>query len=259
MQKATPDNTELSEHETSNHWLESPLGRYVLAKEQVLFDSALQNIFGFNALQIGLPQAAYLKNCRMPYKFSIDHLSQHSNSQVFALSHQLPVLANSIDLIVLPHTLDFSEDPHHTLTEAERVLVGEGHLIIAGFNPISSWGLKRLIVRKSTMPWNGHFLPLLRLKDWLTLLDFEIVELRMTCYNLPINSENWLNRFTNKNPLKVRPFPLMGGVYFVVAKKRIPSMRLIKPSWKAPILVQQLASTPSQNTPNQKLQETKSE
>lgn len=253
MDKAGPNFINISNNETSTHWLESPLGRYVLAKEQALFDRTLQDIFGFNALQIGLTQVNFLENCRIPYKFSVGNLSENLNCQVIAISHQLPILANSIDLILLPHTLDFSEDPHHTLTEAERVLVGEGHLIIAGFNPISSWGLKRLMYRKSQEPWNAQFLPLLRLKDWLTLLDFEITELRMACYNLPINSENWLNRFANKNPLKVRPWPLMGGIYFVVAKKRVPSMRLIRPNWKAPILVQQLASTPSHNTPNQKL------
>ena len=94
------------------------------------------------------------------------------------------------------------------------------------------------------------------------MLDFEITELRMTCYNLPINSENWLNRFTRKDTLNARTWnartwPLMGGVYFVVAKKRVPSMRLIKPSWKSPKLVQQLANTPSQNTPSQKTKKLK--
>ena len=237
--------------EMNASWLESPLGRYLLAKEQPLFNNALQNIFGFNALQIGFNNVDLLENCRMPHKFQISDFAESPNSHITAVSHQLPILANSIDLVLLPHTLDFSEDPHHTLTEAERVLVGEGYVVIAGFNPISSWGLKRLISRKSHIPWNAHFLPFLRLKDWLILLDFEITELRMTCYNLPINSENWLHRFTSKNVLKARSWPLMGGVYFVVAKKRVPSMRLIKPSWKSPKLVQQLASTPSQSRPSQ--------
>ena len=235
---------------SNNSWLASALGRYVLAKEQALFDHALQNIFGFNALQIGLSEANFLENCRMPYRFSVSDFSESTHSHITAASHQLPILANSIDLILLPHTLDFSDDPHHTLTEAERVLVGEGHIIIAGFNPISSWGLKRLLSRKSQAPWNAHFLPLLRLKDWLTLLDFEITELRMTCYNLPINSEHWLNRFKRKDAVNALAWPLMGGVYFVVAKKRVPSMRLIKPSWKSPKLVQQLAST-TQRSPSQ--------
>ncbi len=242
--------------EPDQQWLESPLGRYVLTKEQALFDDALQNIFGFNALQVGMTQLDCLASCRMPYKFAIGDIDE-SSQHIVAASQQLPILANSIDVILLPHALDFSEDPHHTLTEAERVLVGEGHVIISGFNPISSWGLKRLISYKTSMlsnnrPWNARFLPLLRVKDWLTLLDFEVISVHMTCYNLPINSERWLNRFARKDALKARLWPMMGGVYFVVAKKRVPSMRLIKPSWKAPKLAQQLATTPSQNTPSQK-------
>ena len=126
-------------------WLESPLGRYLLVKEQALFDHALQNIFGFNALQIGFTDVNLLENCRIPYKFQISDFAENAGGQITALSHQLPILANSIDLVLLPHTLDFSEDPHHTLTETERVLVGEGHVVIAGFNPISTWGLKRLM------------------------------------------------------------------------------------------------------------------
>jgi hypothetical protein len=37
-------------------WLQSPPGRYVLAWEQKCFNQIVADVFGFYAVQIGLPQ-----------------------------------------------------------------------------------------------------------------------------------------------------------------------------------------------------------
>ena len=39
-----------------NSWLDTPLGQHVLAREQAYFDQAVADVFGFNALQLGLPE-----------------------------------------------------------------------------------------------------------------------------------------------------------------------------------------------------------
>ena len=56
---------------------------------------------------------------------------------------ELPFATHSIDLVVMPHILEFAEDPHQVLREVERVLVPEGHVVITGFNPASLWGLRQ--------------------------------------------------------------------------------------------------------------------
>ncbi|ADQ84683.1 class I SAM-dependent methyltransferase [Methylovorus sp. MP688] len=223
-------------------WLAKPIGAYLLEREQCLFDQAVADVFGFNALQIGLPQANLLQQCRMPFMFHTDQ----EHGEVLSDSTQLPFSANTIDLLLMPHTLDFSEDPHQTLREAERVLVAEGHLMISGFNPLSSWGVKRMLGKRQGYPWHGNFLPLLRIKDWLALLGFEIISTGMTCYAPPWVSARWLERSRFLDQAGGRWWPMRGGVYFVVARKRVLGMRVIRPNWNAARIKPRLVASPSQ-------------
>ena len=135
----TMQNSSQNSGESQRIWLESTLGQYVLAREQAMFDAAVSDIFGFNALQLGMLQLDALKSSRIP------HLMHVGNREGDALceSDYLPFAGSCIDLICLPHVLEFSRNPHQTLREVERVLVPEGHLILTGFNPISAWGIKQ--------------------------------------------------------------------------------------------------------------------
>ena len=50
-------------------WLTTPPGRYLLAWEQERLDHAVTDIFGFHALQLGLPEVDTLRNNRMPHRW----------------------------------------------------------------------------------------------------------------------------------------------------------------------------------------------
>ena len=132
-----------------------------------------------------------------------------------------------------------------TLREAERILVPEGHLILTGFNPISAWGIKQTLTKDETYPWHGHFFTLSRIKDWLALLGLEFVSGSMNCYEPPINDEKWLQRFAFTDKMGDKWWPMMGGQYFIVAKKRVVNITLLKPNWKNPSLKSRLV--PSSN------------
>ena len=69
---------------------------------------------------------------------------------------ELPFATQSLDLVVMPHVLEFSAEPHQVLREVERVLIPEGQVIICGFNPISMWGARQSAGRMT----GAHFLPL---------------------------------------------------------------------------------------------------
>ena len=222
-----------------------------MQREQQMFDATVSNIFGFNAVQLGLPQMDSLKNSRMPH---ILHVGNNAG-EVLCESDYLPFSENCIDLICLPHVLEFSENPHQTLREAERILVPEGHLILTGFNPISAWGVKQVLSQDKNYPWHGHFFTLSRIKDWLALLGLEYVSGQMHCYEPPINNQQWLNRFAVMDKLGSRWWPMMGGVYFIVAKKRVVNITLLKPNWKNPSLKSRLvpSSNPKSKPSQQKI------
>jgi len=211
-------------------WFGTPKGAYVLAWERAQYDSAVEDVFGFNALQVGLPEIDLLRANRMPHRL---HAGQSAACDVRVDPCYLPFSAQSLDLVLLPHLLEFSEHPHQILREAERVLMPEGQIVISGFNPMSLWGLKRTVGRrKPQYPWCGDFIGLLRLRDWLKLLGFELNGGKFGCYAPPFGHAKWLKRFAFMEQAGDRWWPIAGGVYVVRAKKRNIGMRVVTPAWR---------------------------
>jgi SAM-dependent methyltransferase len=200
-------------------------------------------------VQLGFPQVDFLQNSRIPFR-----LLAGQQGSLRCDFEQLPFATNSLDLVLLPHILEFAEHPHQVLRDAERALVPEGHLIISGYNPFSFWGLRRFFGKRESYPWRGQFISLMRLKDWLALLGLEFVGGRMACYAMPMKSPKWLSRFNWMNNAGDRWWPMMGGVYFLVAKKRVTGVRLIRPQWGGKHLAQVLMPRPrpTQRVENQK-------
>lgn len=211
-------------------WFESSLGRYVIDHEFDYFDQVVANIFGYNAVQIGLPQFNFLRLNRMPLHF---FLGMENQVSIKAKADFLPLQSNSMDLVIMPHVLEFNDNPHQILREVHRALIPEGHIIISGFNPFSLWGMCHYFsAKRREFPWNGTFIALPRVKDWLKLLDFEMMGGRLCCYAPPFQQDDWRKRFHFMEAAGDRWWPISGGVFFLHAVKRTHGMRLIKPGWK---------------------------
>jgi SAM-dependent methyltransferase len=211
-------------------WLETPQGRYVQAWEQKKLDVMLADIFGFNAVQIGFPHLDYLRANRMPFHI---RCCDREGVSVKSDTHHLPFATNSLDLVLLPHVLEFDENPHQILREVERVLVPEGSVVVAGFNPFSLWGLRRMFAgRNGPPPWQGRYLSVPRLRDWFALLGFETHGGAFGCYAPPVREEQWLQRWDFMEPAGDRWWPIAGSVYVLQAIKRQQGMRLVTPKWK---------------------------
>jgi SAM-dependent methyltransferase len=211
-------------------WFSTPNGEYVLRWEHAQFDSAVEDVFGFNAVQIGLPRIDLLRQNRIPLRTRV---GLEPASDLVADSGVLPLASGSVDLVLLPHVLEFSPHPHRILREAARVLMPDGQIVISGFNPLSLWGLKRALgFGREEFPWCGRFIGLLRLKDWLQLLSFELNGGRFGCYAPPFLQANWLQRSAFMEKAGDRWWPIAGGVYVVRAIKRTVGMRLVMPGWR---------------------------
>jgi SAM-dependent methyltransferase len=223
---------------TLAEWFATPLGRYCCAREQAYFDSTLVDIFGFHALQIGLPECPFLQASRISTHLTVD---LEEPAQVLADPHWLPFPENSFDVLVLPHALEFTDEPHQLLREVYRVIRPEGQVLIAGFNPFSLFGFKRYFGREQSMPWNGNFVALYRLKDWLSLLGFEVTGGKLDVYAPPFAQEKWRKRFGFFERAGDRWWPIAGGVYFLRATKRLLGMRVITPAWSRRVRKKALA------------------
>lgn len=246
------------DHDRLVDWLDTPPGRYLLAWEQDRLDRAVVDLFGFHALQLGLPQLDTLRANRMPHQWlATDQAAPAAEPQAgpqvefgdepliatpprqVALHcdfDALPFPSQSIDLVVLPHTLEFARDPHLTLAEVERVLVPEGRVAILGFNPAGLWGLRQRMgrIRRGLggkgplyLPQSPDLIHYWRLRDWLRLLSFEVEGGRFGCYRPALRSERWLERFGWMDGVGDRWWPVLGSVYFLLAVKRVRGMRLV--------------------------------
>ena len=215
---------------TLSDWFQTPLGQYLLQREFAFFDAEVVDAFGFHALQLGVPDLDFLRMNRMSHRAT---LALDSGAAVRADFCELPIATASVDLVVLPHTLEFSQNPHQVLREVQRVLVPEGQMVISGFNPWSLWGATRWMRRrKGLAPWDGQFISVPRIKDWLALLGFELSASRMGAYVPPCRGETWLHRLRFMEYAGDRWWPIAGGVYFLRAIKRIPGAKLITPRWR---------------------------
>lgn len=211
-------------------WLETPLGRYVLAWEQAKLDLVLADIFGFNAVQIGLAHLDLLRANRMPFRFQC---CGEGPAAVRGDPQQLPFATHSLDLVLLPHVLEFSENPHQILREVDRVLVPEGSVVVVGFNPFSLWGLRRMLAgKRGEAPWQGRYISVPRLRDWFALLGHETRAGAFGCYVPPVRQEKWLARWQFLEAAGDRWWPIAGATYIVQSIKRQAGMRLITPKWR---------------------------
>ncbi len=210
-------------------WLQSAQGHYILDWEQRRLDACVTDIFGFNALQIGLPQCDFLRTNRVPLR---QRAGDSGDVDLLCELTALPIASHSTDLVVLPHVLEFSDDPHQILREVERILIPEGQVIILGFNPYSLWGLQRRVDRSGNFPWNGSYLSITRLRDWLKLLGFEVDRGSPGCYAPPFSQDKWLHRWHFIESAGQRWWKFAGGVYLLRAIKRTHGMHLITPDWR---------------------------
>jgi SAM-dependent methyltransferase len=216
-----------------SEWLATEQGRYVSDWELDRVGRMVGDIFGFNALQIGLPQLDFLAENRIPLRQKVGEPDENGTVDVRCALPALPFANGSIDLVVLAHALEFHEHPHQLLREVERVLIAEGQVVIVGFNPYSLWGLRRRLPRcPDGAPWHGRYIGLPRLKDWLALLSFEIDRGHFGRYAPPFRSSAWLDRYRWMEKAGDRWWPVAGGVYVIRAVKRVHGMRLVKPKWK---------------------------
>ncbi len=244
-----------------HEWFQTPPGQYLLAWEQAQFDAALADVFGFHALQIGVPDINLLRANRMPHQWlALDAaplVDAHERSEaepsqaprrwaVVADATALPFAEGSLDLVVLPHTLEQSRDPHGALREVQRVLVHEGRVAIAGLNPVSLWGFRqgraqfyqRFGGGRPYLPQAEEFIGHWRLRDWLHLLEFELESISFGGYRPAVRSAGALARFRWMDKIGERWWPILGAGYFIVAVKRTYGAKLVGQHWKkAPAVV----------------------
>jgi SAM-dependent methyltransferase len=217
-------------------WLRTPLGARVYALERKLVSEALAQVFGWQLLQIGLwgDDDGLIGDARTQRKTVLAwHGDREGQNErlIRSRTDSLAIGSDAADAVLLPHTLEYEPDPHEILREVGRVLAGDGHLIILGFRPFSSWGMRHLFARDGFPPGMDRLIGERRLRDWLKLLGFEIVDSRRYLFTLPWGapaptSQNFIERSGELL------WPMFAGGYLIKARKRVYTLTPIRPRWR---------------------------
>ena len=238
-------------------WFSEPLGQHILNHEQAIFEKFLPDLFGYHLMQIGpLHGDKLIGSTRISHRFIIQQEigGEHQDGTAMQCSAEfLPIASASIDVVVLPHVLEYSVNPHKILREIERILIGDGHLIIVGFNPWSFFGIWRILLAwRDEPPWCGHFFSYHRIRDWFTLLDFELVKLERSIYRPPFRNMKIMKKLEFLEKLGKFCWTIFGGIYIVVVRKRVVPLSPVKDLWlkRRSMIKSGIAEPTARNTNN---------
>ena len=234
MDTPPPEKSASAREAALDRWLSSDLGQLLIEEEHALISELATQLFGYQLLEMSSypGDLTYLQDCPVQSKARITRDEQHIFANINALPEQLPVATDSIDAVILGHTLDFAMDARQVLREVERVLIPEGRVIISSFNPYSLWGIRRMLPgTRNKLPWGGQFLSFPRLQDWLSLLGFDVEQVHCRLFRPPLQHKSLMSRLKFMEGYGQRYLPWVAGVYVVQAVKRVSTVTPIRPKW----------------------------
>lgn len=221
------------QHQAPPHsWQDIAHGEEIRAKINDFLKQWWPKFFGYHLLKIGnLSCELDSTECAINHQVSVAETPECTG--VIADIDELPFKQHCVDVTILSHCLEFYPDPHHLIRECDRVLIPDGYLVITGFNPYSFLGLaKPLYFRSDKYPWNGRFFTPARIKDWLNLLGFEVLEDKRFIYS-SLTRKKSISRYDLWQRFCEQHLASFGSVFVLVAKKRELPLTPIRPKWRA--------------------------
>lgn len=160
-------------------FFETPQGKLLQVQEEKYLARSITVSCKQTVLQIGgLGWENDFIDCSLYKKYCI--IDEKGNGyedaiKIRANSFRLPIQSESVDLVLVPHLIEFDVNRFQTMREIERVLKPEGDVVILCFNPLNIWvRMQSVWDKKMSDSWRSYFISRTRIADWLKLLNFEI-------------------------------------------------------------------------------------
>jgi len=216
-----------------SQWLDSPIGQEVLRAEKQLVAQHLSRMFGYHILQLGCScKHSLIADSPVGHKIIFAPRYDAQSELPVADNEQLPLANDSIDVVVVHHALDFTRDSHTLLREATRVLRPGGQLLVIGFNPLSLWGLKKVLKVRSEVPWRGRFISQNRVSDWLKLLELRVAKVEYGLHFLPSSWSKAAVPHAEGKKHRSRLTNPFGGAYLVICTKQVLPVTPVLLKWR---------------------------
>lgn len=209
------------------HWFHSEAGARLLQQEQQLIQEQLATLFGYHLMQMSTCRDVCLyQDSKIRHRFALGPLSGGNIGSL--CDEQLPLEQESIDVAILHHVMEYSQQPHLLLREISRVVVPSGHVLIVGFNPFSPMGLLSLRdrIRRQGI-WQNQLFGIRRLADWLTFMEFTVQSVQYGHYRLPTDGvlggqHPWLEQRLQRWQLP------LGSFYVMLARKDVSRLTPVR-------------------------------
>lgn len=197
-------------------WSQLPHGEWLKEELRDALAPHCAKIFGYYLVRVGhLAKSMEMPDLRVRHQFSAASVGEADIQTDF---EYWPFAEGVLDGVMMIGQLEFERDPHQVLRELSRSLIADGHLILAGFNPLSPATMTGLWPSNmSKPPWSGRYFSKARINDWLSLLNFEIVGSGYVAPTMLIPKTASAN-FGLKHVSRF--IPQVGAMYYVVARKR---------------------------------------
>lgn len=218
-------------------WLTQFLGHSVLEAEKKFLLNCLSTYFGKQGLLLGVPhQNELLKASVTAHQIVLTPLISKTRQikTIESEFDELPISSGRVDLVLLPHTLEYLDNPRQLLSEACRIVKPEGHIVILGFNPMSLWGIKKMFSKKNKgiVPWSSNFIRAGSIKEWLSLADFELVKQNTLLFRPPLKHQGLYRKLNFLEWVGRKCGGYFGGVYVLIAKAKVIPLTPIRMRWK---------------------------
>lgn len=214
-------------------WYGTPLGKSYENAELYSIREVISTLFGFHLLLVSPPwEGSPLDASRISHRVVMP-CTRTADASLVGAAQAFPIDTDTLDVVILPHTLEFVGRPHEVLREVDRCLIPEGHVLILGFNPYGLWGLWRLLYGwRRRAPWSGRFIGQARVRDWLALLGFDTLACRPLFFRPPLQGGFALQHLEILDRLARRGWPMPAAGYQLLARKRVVGLTPIRPRWR---------------------------
>lgn len=236
-------------------WLNTQTGRNLLREEVRQVRRALDGIFGDQLVQLGAwGDPGLFRRLARTRRAAVLADRPIPGADAVVAPDALAIASDSVDAVLLPHTLELAPDPHALLREVDRILRPDGNLVVLGFNPWGWWGLRHLLSRQGFPPGAERLVSDGRLSDWLRLLEFKIHHAAFYYYVPPLirgaaprhgRAHRAEEASHPGHPLGerlsaplaqglglVRRVSAFAGCYVLVARKHVYTVTPIRLAWK---------------------------
>lgn len=215
-------------------WSRTDLGRYIIDQESEQINQIINRVPGIRILQLGALRGAKWLNLNRNFQSFVLDIPDRcgSDCNVYGNFESLPFSTESMDVVILRHTLEATKNPQEVLHEAERILSPDGYLVILGFNPYSLIGVLRFAEKYSeTGEWKGSSLSIGRIKDWFAVLGLDLIEEKRVKLSRKVIKDECGKKFKFLGALADYSLSVQSGVYILMGRKRIIPLSLQKTSW----------------------------